>query len=345
MNERTRNIAVGLMVLVALVLLAALIVIFTGLPEILHRGYRIAILFDETQEVEKGDSVRLAGVRVGSIHSIEFTGGDARKGVTITAMIHRGVRLPGNVQAYIHSRGLVGSGYIELKADGPPRINPDTGQPVPFLPTGGVFQISGSKKLQGEMIPKEISDAVLDMRDGFKDLSILAANLNRLVAPPSDDKHLSSLGQTLAKLTRTLDDLHAVIGDRENQANVRSALAGFAESASSASDAMTEMKGFASEAKEAVRRMSETSADIAEDFDALAKTLIDNAEKVSALTGAMSRAATKIESGKGTAGRLLNDDKLYTNLVEAADQLQKLITEMRLLAKTWQADGVRIKVK
>lgn len=345
MSERARNIAVGLTVLVALVLLAAMIVIFTGLPEMLQSGYKIAMLFDETYEVEKGNSVRLAGVRVGSIQSIEFTGGDSRSGVTITAMIDRDVKLPGNVQAYIHSRGFVGQGYIELKADGPVRIHPDTGKPISFLPTGGIFQISGGKRTQSSMIPAEITDAILEMRDGFKSMGLLAENLNRLVAPPDDDKHPGPIGIALTRLAQTLNDLHAIIGDRENQANLKSALAGLAGSVAATSDAMTEIKDFASQAKEAVRRASETSASVGENFSALAKILIANAEKLSVLMGAINRAATKMESGKGTVGRLLNDDELYTNLVEASDQLNKLMMEMRQLAKTWQADGVRVKVK
>ena len=60
MTERTHNIAVGLTVLVALTLLAGLIVLFTGLPWFLQRGYDIKIAADKTHDVHPGDGTFIA---------------------------------------------------------------------------------------------------------------------------------------------------------------------------------------------------------------------------------------------------------------------------------------------
>ena len=130
MNENVRNITVGITVLIALALLAGMIVLFTGLPEIFQGGYLIQIHFENTGGAHTGDLVYLLGIDVGRITEIAYVdSNDPNRGVKFVARIKRGVKLPGNVQAYIFTKSLVGGGaYVELKTDGKPRIDPRTGQ-------------------------------------------------------------------------------------------------------------------------------------------------------------------------------------------------------------------------
>ena len=118
MKERTRNVLVGLTVLVALVVLGGMIIIFQELPDFLRLGYPVKIRFPSGSGLATGSDVMLVGQRVGRVTDVEFTDGDARKGVTVTAMIDRDVNVPGKVNAYVRSRGFTGNAIIDMVADG-----------------------------------------------------------------------------------------------------------------------------------------------------------------------------------------------------------------------------------
>jgi len=103
MTEHTRNLAVGLTVIVALGLLGALIVIFAGVPGALKGGYEIKMHFYGTGDAHEGDFVHLMGIRVGRITDIRFKNEqDPREGVLFTASIDGDAKIPG---------GLIGQGF------------------------------------------------------------------------------------------------------------------------------------------------------------------------------------------------------------------------------------------
>ena len=59
----------------------------------------------------------------------------------------------------------------------------------------------------------------------------------------------------------------------------------------------------------------------------------------------INRLATTIESGEGTVGQLINDPKLYQNLLTATNRFSKLLADLQLLAEKWKQSGVGIKLK
>ena len=367
MSERGRNIAVGTTVLIAMCMLAGMIVIFTGIPSMFRRGYVLAITFDDTQGAKEGDPVRIAGRRIGSITDVRFAQSDnACAGVVFKVLIDTDVRIPGNVNAYIHPKGLTNPAHVEFRADGPPRKNTE-GQILRILPTNWVTVLKGKKAQGGGLVPPEFVNAVPDLRDSAKQVGELATVLKKIIPRLSEnfakigqlaetiDKVLAPLAassqptrgpkpalvgaiEAIAHLGPALEDLHRLLGDEQNQANFRTALA-------EAAGAMGAVKELAHEAKNSVRSMTRTATGTAQRIEKVADTLIGNAEKVSAVMTTLNRTLAKVESGKGSAGKMLNDPKLYNDLVDATDQLSKLMTDLRALIKTWKAEGVGIKVK
>ena len=192
MKENTRNMAVGLTIIVALSLLGVMILIFTGLPGIFKGGYKIEMRFPATASAHEGDPIHLSGMRVGGITHIGFTDGDPRKGVTLTAKVDRGIKLPANVKAYIFARGFTGGAYLELKADGPDRIDPETGEAMEFLPTDEVSVIQG--KLKTSMIPE-------DLRKGMRGIAKVTGNLNKLLNE-KNRKNFSASLENIAKASK-----------------------------------------------------------------------------------------------------------------------------------------------
>jgi len=359
MKEYVRNLAVGMTVIVALALLAGMILLFTGLPEVFQRGYEVYISADSTHDAHEGDPVHLAGMLVGRITDISFTDpAEPYRGVTFTAKIEHDVDLPGNVRAYFFTKGFVGAAYLELKSTGPQRIDPATGRPLERFPRDGSI-IMDSVHVGGSMVPQELTDAL-------KGLSRLADNLNALIAPES--QAAPAVGQapgpatrpavaqtglrgTLARLNRTLDALTAVMGDLENQRNIKTSLANLATATSAATGAMDSLKKFADEARatavqaratvKSFTKLAETSR---KRIDELAEKIIADAEAVSKVMATINRAASKIDAGEGTAGKLINDPKLYDSLLDATRQMEQLLVELRELVEIWKTGGIKVKL-
>ena len=344
-KETTRNLAIGMTVLIALVLLGGMILLFTGLPEVLQRGYTIRILAGTTHDAHTGDTIHLSGIRVGRLMHIRFTD-PARPadGVTFVGRIDHDVRLPGNVQAYFFTKGLAGAAYIELKADGAGRRDPVSGEVLELFPTDDSIVINSVHVGRG-LIPPELIAAI-------KSLAKLSENLNLLIAPPpvpttapgpTTDTAPSAAGppglvRTIEKLDRALDALSAVLGDAENQQNIKASLSNLTEATGAARDAMTALTKFAEEARQ-------TATSARHRIEELSEKLITDAEKISELMSTMNRAAEKIESGEGTVGKLLNDPDLYNSFLAATAQMNQLLDELRQLVAAWKKGGVEIKIK
>lgn len=339
MTEHAKNLAVGLTVIVALVLLGSMIVLFTGLPTVFQRGYRIEIRLPSRAETNPGDEIHISGEKVGRITGIDFTDpDDPYKGVTLTARIDRNIRLPANTAAFVYKRALMGGAYTELKPEGPLPTDPATGRPIAFLQPDTEIVIPGHV-ITPSMLPDDLEPAL-------KGLAKLAENLNNLIAPPppapgtttaSAPAPRSPLAQSISNLNAALDGLVKVFGDVENQANWKTSMANLAKATERADKAMEAMRRFADEARK-------TSMTAGKHIDQLTGKLIEDAEKISQLLATVNRAAMKLEAGEGTAGRLINDPKLYNNLVELTHQIKLLLGELSELVKTWKEKGVKIEM-
>ncbi|MCJ7543149.1 MAG: MlaD family protein [Phycisphaerae bacterium] len=334
MTDKTRNIAVGLTVIVALSLLGTLIVIFTGVPQLLQTGYVISMQFPVTYDIANGDDVHLHGMRVGKVVSVDFTDpADPAKGVTFAARINRDIRLPGNTQAVVFTRGLVGKGYLDLVLEGPQPLDTQTGRPK-YLPNDGTAVLKGEHRGDG-MFPPELSQAARDISDLARSLKdALAPTVATGEGEPTTGPAATGLRGTLDRLNRTLDALHAVLGSEQNQENIEATLARLADAAGKTTEAMEAFREFALQARESGGKVND-----------LADKLMRDADDMSRLMVSLEQAVRKVESGKGTLGKMVNDPQLYEAMVAATDQLTDVLTEARQLIETWRRAGMELKLK
>lgn len=332
MNEHKRNIAIGLTVLVGLGMLAAMIFLFTGLPEMFRTGYTVKIHFWQTHDITPGDPIYLRGKRVGIVTDVEFTDGDPRKGVTITARVDSDIRIPRNIEAKVFTRGIVGKGYLTLIPPDDGFYDPATGKEIGFYNLDEPIILTGIHDTGASMLPPKLAE-------GLENLSKLAKTLSDLIAPPpvtqpATDTQPSTgpapeppagLKGTIIRLNRTLDALYAIAGNADNQKNLRASLKNLAE-------ATEQFNAFIPEARKSLAGTDE-----------LVRKLITDAEDIGKLLQAFQKTAEKINEGEGTAGKLLNDPKLYNNLLDMTEQIDLLIKDFRRLTEKWETKGIKIR--
>ena len=105
--------------LLALAALAFIVMLFGEMPSLVTSGYAVYVDYPFTGGVSKGAEVRFNGIIIGRVAGIAFQT-DPSKGVTFDCRINNDMRLPGNCNAYIFTRGFAGAAFVEFRADGQP---------------------------------------------------------------------------------------------------------------------------------------------------------------------------------------------------------------------------------
>ena len=141
----------------------------------------------------------------------------------------------------------------------------------------------------------------------------------------------------LAKLDAALEAINKNLGDEENQANFKAALANFNIAATAATEAMEDLGSMAGDISSATKSAYKR-------FDDLMGHLTNDADRLGQVLTSLHRTSVKIEKGKGTAGKIINDPALYENLLNATKQLQTTLDTLQKLLEKWKTEGVKMKL-
>src|SRR5947209_4757130 len=114
MNEQALRFRVGLFVLLALALLGALTILFSGFPTLLKPHVNYAVLFPSAEGVEAGTPVRRSGVPIGEVRTLQLDDETGR--VRVGIMVEQGHALRKNDEPTLVHGLLGGDAAIELVA-------------------------------------------------------------------------------------------------------------------------------------------------------------------------------------------------------------------------------------
>jgi ABC-type transporter Mla subunit MlaD len=126
----------------------------------------------------------------------------------------------------------------------------------------------------------------------------------------------------VVKISQLAGSVDQVIGDKQNQDNLRQTLANFTEMSAQVTATLKSLEGFSTQASESVYKTSEA--------------LTDAIRVIEAVTA-------KINNGSGTVSRLINDGTLYENLVESSEELKMTLEQLKMLTAQAREKGIKIK--
>ncbi|MBN1787281.1 MAG: MCE family protein [Sedimentisphaerales bacterium] len=133
-----------------------------------------------------------------------------------------------------------------------------------------------------------------------------------------------------AKITKLVDNTDAIIGDPENRENLKTSLANVSKVSEEAVATMEQIKELSATANQRIAKVSDSVLQTSEE---LGETLIE-----------MRRVINKINNGQGTVGKLINDDKLYQNLIDSSEELKASLENMKKTLKKTSEKGIQVKV-
>ena len=79
--------------------------------------------------------------------------------------------------------------------------------------------------------------------------------------------------------------------------------------------------------------------------DSLNKQLGDRLTQIAGVLNNVQDITGKVDQGKGTAGMLVNDPRLYESLADSIKQLDATTTDLHRLVEQWEQEGVSLKLK
>ena len=179
----------------SIILVLGVISFAVGGLRILERSYELSVIVDDASGIESGDPVRVAGVGVGEVRSVNRIPEDAT--VEITFGVDQGVEISDGSFASVRLRTLLGKKYLHLE-------DPGSG---PVLTPGAVIPLAQTESSTDV-------DTLLNAAEPTVE-QVEVDTINQLLG--SVDRTLAGRGEELRSVFSDLGDLAGTLADREQE--------------------------------------------------------------------------------------------------------------------------------
>ena len=326
----TNEIKVGLAILLSAVVIFAGVRFLSGQP-LFGAGYEVVTVFEDAQGLTSGAIVRLNGVRVGDVRTVELSP-NARR-VFVTMAIDRDVEIPRG--STVQTSGLSALGEVNIEIT--PPLGAGAGRPL----TSGDTLIASSTPdifdlIAGESnsITARADTALIGAVNTFTTLDqILQNSGGDIEAVLAQLRFLTQAGVTLI---------------RDEQARIDRTIASLEDAAANAGGSLTEVGRNVEDlsvvvgndvvaTSGTVRALAETNADsvtaAVNNLSSALRRADGQLEQLTALTANLASLTADLDStlnsDQGTMGLLLRDPSLYYNANAAAAALQQLVQDLQ----------------
>lgn len=294
-KQRRQNLIVGGFVIIAFFAFIYLLMKFRDLPLFVSRfnSFQVLVYFPEVPGVQKDTPVHYCGVQIGRVRRVS----DPQVVTT-------------DAERKTHKVGVtlsINDNFKDIPADVQVVIL-KRGLGSSYIELRDVGQDEPKDFLKDEMV----LDGYVSMTSEF--------------FPPDVQQKLENLVDSIATLT---DNMNIIIGDSENQANLKKILENVTLATEQARETLISIQEFSNVGSEQVDRLGNQI------------TLV--AEQMEEALSQMRQLMAKIDNGEGTAGKLLNDGRLYENLIESTEELEMTLQQLKEWAADAREHGIRIK--
>ena len=337
---------VGVLALTSILLVGIMVVMFGGGRTLFAETYDLHVQFlGGVVGVQDGQGVTLSGKRIGETKKVEFWNeNNLSEGIRVIVAVETEYTLPAASHIEVVT-SIMGFGRPTI------RIVVDEPEAAGTMPT------DGSAMIQGRMLPmldQVFSPKIQDTLLGTTaDIGKLAAALapvatkieelleHRDIKDVDMEKVTANMATVIARLDDTIKNVNAIVGDPDNQQNLKAFLANSRKMTETGVKAMER----GTEAMENVRDLSEAGNQIVADAGQLLRSLTGSVDQMSRVLSRLDQTLAALNSKTGTAGLLLNDNRLYEELLLSAKRLTKTLDDAREVMDIIKRGDLEIKGK
>jgi len=329
MKQRSLEVRVGALILVAFALLGVFVVVMGGVS--FEPTYTVYVSFQNPGGLVEGAPVRISGVRVGRVDSLEFRGGLDRRAGEPDSIIRAVAKIERRYQSSIHdnarwfvtAQGVLGEMFLAVDPGSPDRPVLQDGAVVRGIspPRLDLLLSESYELLHGAYRAfTENEQKIAETFDGLHRTlgasgDFLEKNGPRLTRVVENAETLSVEAQATLKAAREryVDGAQVtrIMNDVERSANVMS---------QNLAPIVADSRVVLGDAKRLTQAL--TKDEQLARYDAATRDLAEAAKGARTLTNDAQQLVTRVKSGQGTAGALLADEALYDDISELVRDLK-----------------------
>lgn len=254
-------------------------------------------VYDEVEGLSPSSAVTINGLKVGQVTDINFLNQQGQLLVTFT--VEKDFEFSKNSTAQVYGGGIIGGKSLAI---------------VPEYEAGEMAKT-------GDTLQSNVEEGIMELVN--ERLTPLQQKLERTVV--SADSLLTSINNVLNDSTtdninNTFKNLNATMRSLKNtSSSLEGIVQGNAENLNQTFDNLNTMSGNFKTVSDSLKAIN--LGQITDDLE----TVVADFRGI----------ADNLNNGEGTAGKLLNDDKVYNNLDRATKQLEELLQDIKLNPKRY----------
>lgn len=261
-------------------------------------------IYDKVGGLSESNPVEINGYKVGVVQSIDFLDETSGK-LMVSFSVGRDFKLPKNTVAEIV------------------QISPLGGMKVQFVYGEGPGFYEEGDTLPGRLAPslfEMIDNEILPLKDKIAGLIVSLDSVVISLDDLMDEEFKSDLSGTIDNLNNTTGSLERIVGSKETELK----------------NSIQNLNRFSGMLAENSDEMANTFTNLSNISDTLASA--DIYGTINNLKSSLEKTSVALENmnnGKGTAGQLMTNDTLYTNLSNSLESLNLLLEDMKANPKRY----------
>ena len=326
MSDRQLQFRVGLFVLVAFGLIAAMVFQFGEITSLWQKSYQLAVHFESATGVHAGSPVKMSGLTIGEVREVALD--ESRGGVGVILDIQDRYLLRADAKAIL-ATSLLGDSVIEFTpGKKPERLEPGTlieGQ-MPLDPLSIVTRLDS--KFSISMASFEQTSAewrkVAENINGLVDTN--RGNLNDVVERAATALHEFTI--TMQEAKQTLQSTNKVFADPQTQESLRQTLAALPKLANETQQTIALARRTLESAQKNFDNLQDVTDPLAKSAGPMMAKLNRSLSNLDALATELAALSKIAASEDGSLRKLASDPELYRNLSRSAESLSILLNNL-----------------
>lgn len=295
---RTRShtwseLKIGALMIIAVVITVVTVFLLTGGKGFFWQRYRLKSRFTNVAGLKPGSPVRLAGVDIGDVDSVDLAGDQ----VDVVFEVNKSYRdrITSDSLAKLGSVSLLGESAVDITPSG-------TGTPIPewgYVPQGKPAAQLSDITDQASVGVNELTGLIHDLRTG-------KGTAGKLLTDEQLYVELNKFVGSANALTTSIQQGKGTLGKLVNDPKAAEAL------------------------EASLRNIQEMTNKLNAGEGSLGKLLSDDtlARNLNSATSNLDSLVAKLNSGQGTAGKLITDPALFNQLTGVTESLNQLVSNL-----------------
>ena len=258
---------------------------------LLERDKTIYTIYNEVEGLVPGAKVTINGLSVGKISEIDFLPNSTK--ILITMKIRDELVFSTRSTALLYETGLIGGMAVAIKP---------------------VFD-NENQIISGDTLASEVKPGLTEL-------------INRQIEP---------LQAKISSMLSSADSLFIGVSnvlDNNTQLNLKSTLQNLSNTTQNLNEASSSLIKILNDNQNYINttfnNFSDTSANLKSITDSISEANISlTMRELNETVKGLNLIVSSIENGKGTLGKIVNDESLYESLMDASDELESLLSDLK----------------